>query len=52
MLVPARRNAWQHLIASGQVVQPTETGDVLDEAPSDFRIDATGTLVAMREDER
>jgi hypothetical protein len=27
-------------------------GDVLDEAPSDFGVDASGTLKAIREDER
>lgn len=52
MLVPVRGDEWEHLLSSGRVVAPTQTGDVLDEAPSDFGIDATGTLTAMRKDER
>ncbi len=52
MLVPVRGDDWQDLLASRRVVPPTEDGDVLDEAPSDFAIDASATLAAMREDER
>lgn len=52
MLVPVRGDDWQHLLDSGRIVPPTEEGDVLDEAPNDFGVDATGTLAAMREDER
>ena len=52
MLVPVHGDAWQNLVASGRVTAPTEEGDVLDEPPSDFGIDPSGTLSAMREDER
>ncbi len=52
MLVPVRVDEWQHLLASGRVVPPTEDGDVLDEAPNDFGMDGCSTLAAMREDER
>lgn len=52
MLVPVHGDEWQHLLASGRVAPPTEDGDVLDEAPGDFGIDASDTLTAMREDER
>lgn len=52
MLVPVRSDEWQQLLSSGRVVPPTEAGDVLDDAPNDYGIDATGTLAAMREDER
>ncbi len=52
MLVPVRGDEWQQLLASGRVVPPTEAGDVLDDVPSDFGIDATGTLAAIREDDR
>jgi prevent-host-death family protein len=52
MLVPVRGDEWQDLLASGRVTPPTEDGDVLDEAPGDFGIDPSGTLAAMREDER
>ena len=52
MLVPLRGDNWQDLLASGRVVSPTEDGDVLDDAPSDFGIDASATLAALREDKR
>ena len=52
MLVPIRGDEWQDLVSSGRIVLPTADGDVLDETPSDFSIDASGTLDAMREDER
>jgi len=52
MLVPVHGDEWQHLLASGRVVPTTEEGDVLDEAPDDFGIDASGRLAVMREDER
>jgi prevent-host-death family protein len=52
MLVPVRGDEWQHLMASGRVVPPTEDGDVLDEAPGDFGIDPSRNLAAIREAER
>jgi prevent-host-death family protein len=52
MLVPVRGDDWQDLLTSGRVVSPTEDGDLLDEAPSDFGIDASAKLASMREDER
>ena len=52
MLVPVRGDEWQDLLASGRVAPPSDEGDVLDESPSDFGIDASGALAAMREDER
>lgn len=52
MLVPVRGDEWEVLLASGQVSAPTEEGDIVDEAPGDYAIDASGQLAAMREDER
>ncbi|MGH9226580.1 MAG: hypothetical protein ACRD2W_22975 [Acidimicrobiales bacterium] len=52
LLVPVRSDEWQGLLASGRVTAPSDQGDVLDEAPSDYGIDASGRLRAMREDER
>ncbi len=52
LLVPIGGDQWQTLLASGRVNVPTETGDVLDEAPTDYGIDASGRLRAMREHER
>ena len=49
-----RQHASRYLarVASGRVVPPTEDGDVLDETPTDFGIDASSALARMREDER
>ena len=52
LLVPVRGDDWQDLLAAGRVVRPTQDGDVVDEAPSDFGIDASATLSAVRENER
>ncbi|MGH9151078.1 MAG: type II toxin-antitoxin system Phd/YefM family antitoxin [Acidimicrobiales bacterium] len=52
MLVPVGGDEWEHLLASGRIAPPTESGDVVDEAPKDFGIDASGALATMREDER
>lgn len=52
MLVPVRGDEWQDLLARGRVVPPTQDGDVLDEAPSDFGIVASSTLATIRQDER
>ena len=52
LLVPIQGDEWQALLAGGRVSPPTERGDVLDEAPGDFGVDASGRLAAMREYER
>jgi prevent-host-death family protein len=52
LLVPTREDRWEELISSGQVVAATGDGDVLDEAPGDYGVDASARLAAMRDDER
>ena len=52
LLVPTREDRWQELVASGQVLAATGEGDVIDEAPSDYGIDASARLAAMRAEER
>lgn len=52
LLVPVRSDQWHGLLASGRVSAPSEEGDVLDEAPRDYGIDASAQLRAMRDDER
>ena len=52
MLVPVRGDEWQDLLASGRVSAPVDESDVVDEGPSDYGIDASGRLGAMREHER
>lgn len=51
-LVPVHDDAWLGLVASGLVSPPTVEGDVLDEKPDDFGIDASDVLAAMRDEER
>jgi len=52
LLVPVGGDEWQGLLASGRVSLPADGADIVDEAPSDFGIDASGELIAMRENER
>ncbi len=52
LLVPVGNDRWEALLASGRVSPPAGEGDVLDEAPSDYGIDAGRALAAMRDDER
>ena len=52
LLVPIRGDGWQALVAAGRVSAPTDSGDVLDEAPADFELDASGRLAEMRDHER
>ncbi len=39
-------------MASGQVLAATGEGDVLDEAPNDYGVDASARLAVMRAEER
>jgi prevent-host-death family protein len=52
LLVPVGSDEWQALLASGRVSPPSDKGDILDEAPRDFGIDAAARLAAMRDHER
>ncbi|MCL2394404.1 MAG: type II toxin-antitoxin system prevent-host-death family antitoxin [Acidimicrobiaceae bacterium] len=52
LLVPNPGDQWELLIASGQVLPASGEGDLADEEPGDYGIDASGELAAMREDER
>jgi prevent-host-death family protein len=51
-LVPVRGSAWEDLLASGRVQPPVDDGDIADEEPVDYGIDATAELQAMRALER
>ncbi len=51
-LVPVSADAWTDLVLSGRVVVPDGEVDVADEAPADYGVEASGVLVAMREEER
>jgi prevent-host-death family protein len=52
LLVPVREDRWEGLIASGEVLAATSDDGVLDEPPSDYGVDASGRLAAMRDDDR
>ena len=51
-LVPVTSDPWADLLMSGRVREPTVPGSILDEAPSDFGVDASARLAAARDDER
>ncbi len=50
LLVPTQRDGWQDMIASGQVVAAVGEGDIVDDAPGDYGVDASTRLAAMRDD--
>jgi prevent-host-death family protein len=52
LLVPTHADRWQDLVARGQVLAATGEGNVMDDAPGDYGIDASARLAAMRADER
>lgn len=52
LLVPTHEDRWQDLVASGQVLAATGEGDVVDDAPMDYGIDASARLAALREQEQ
>ncbi len=52
LLVPTPEDPWRELVASGQVIAASGEGDVLDDAPADYGIDASARLAALRADER
>lgn len=52
LLVPTSTDPWADMIASGRVTPAEDETDVADEAPRDYRIDATGVLAEIRADER
>lgn len=51
LLVPVRGDGWHDLLATGRVSPPSAEGDVLDEASSEYGIDASGELETLRDDE-
>lgn len=52
LLVPTKDDPWEELIASGQVIEATDEGSVLDERPANYEITASDELSALRESER
>ena len=51
-LTPPRPDPWEDLVASGLGLEPLEPGDLLDEPPGDYGIEASEALEALRRDER
>lgn len=51
-LVPIAADEWSELIASGRVSPPVEDGDIAQERPGDYGVDASAVLAAMRSLER
>jgi len=53
MLVPARADAWDALLASHRILQPDdEAMDLADEPPVDYGLDASSVLQSMRDPEQ
>lgn len=52
LLVPLRADPWENLVRAGRVVPPTEEGDVVDEEPGAYDVDASERLAVMRDQER
>lgn len=52
MLVPITADGWRGLLASGRIIPPDDAGDVLDDEPVDYGIDASAELAELREHER
>lgn len=52
LLAPVHRDRWQNLVTRGQVLPATGEGNLFDETPDDFGIDASTRLEALRADER
>ncbi len=52
LLVPIARDTWQELLTTGRVIAPSHDGDVTDEEPEDFGIDASARLASLRAAER
>ena len=51
LLVPMRQPAWDALVASQRVVVPSDESDVVDDAPVNYGVDASGVLQALRDAE-
>jgi hypothetical protein len=51
-IVPAGEDSWEDLILRGEVIPPTSSEDLLDEAPADYGFDASAALQHLRADER
>jgi len=50
MLVPLGRDRWDDLVLAGHVQVPVEDGDIADEQPGDYGVDASAALTAAREE--
>jgi prevent-host-death family protein len=50
-LVPIRTEAWADMVASGRVTPAEDDTDVADEPPSEYEVDPSVVLAAMRAEE-
>lgn len=51
-MVPIVQDSWEDMIARGEIIPPSLSGDLLAEPPGDYGIDLTAALLELREDER
>ncbi|MDQ1445423.1 MAG: hypothetical protein QOI20_1887 [Acidimicrobiaceae bacterium] len=50
LLVPVPVDRWEALVESGRVSAPTDDADLLMEGPSDYGVNGSAALQALRED--
>lgn len=51
-LVPLAGDPWEDLHRAGRLAVPQPAADVLDEPPTDYHVDASAALAALRDEER
>lgn len=49
-LVPVSGDAWADMITDGRVTPAEDPADLVDEAPVDYGVDASGALAELREE--
>jgi antitoxin (DNA-binding transcriptional repressor) of toxin-antitoxin stability system len=52
LLVPVTADTWSDMIAARKVTPAADDGDIADEVPVDYGIDASSALATTRADQR
>lgn len=52
LLVPIGNDPWADMVAAGKVIPAGGTGDLAEEEPGDYPVDASAALAALRAGER
>ena len=51
-LIPVPPDSWAEMLRTGRILAPTGSGDLTDESPEDFAVNASSRLAEQRRDER